>query len=130
MPQAHSYFELDKWIDKWMKSPPIIATLHSKIVGFAEFEPNGHIDCFYVHHGFQGKGIGSFLINEIEFIAQENNINRIYAEVSITAKSFFESKGFKTLKRQTLEIRGQKLTNFAMVKITLRRFALNNHSKP
>ena len=35
----------------------IIAIINNQIVGFAEFEANGHIDCFYCHPDFQGKGL-------------------------------------------------------------------------
>ena len=38
---------------------------YPQIVGFAEFEPNGHIDCFYCHHEWIGKGIISALMKEI-----------------------------------------------------------------
>ena len=80
------------WKEKLAKIKPLIATIGKQIVGFAEFEENGHIDCFYVHHQFQGKKIGSKLIEEIEKIAKQKNISKIYAEVSITAKPFFEKK--------------------------------------
>ena len=90
--------------------------VHYIIVGFAEFEPNGHIDCFYVHHEFQGKGVGSALMATIEANAATNKIHRIYSEVSITAKPFFESKGFQVVKQQKVNIRGCELTNFVMEK--------------
>ena len=80
-------------------------------MGFAEFEPNGHIDCFYVHHEFQGSGIGSALIHEIEKEAVYKSISRVYAEVSITARPFFEAKEFQVTKQQTVQIRGVELIN-------------------
>ena len=105
------------WKEKWAKLPPIIATLNDTVVGFTEFEPNGHIDCFYVHHEFQNQGVGSALITAIEMKAKSHRIYRVYAEVSITAKIFFENKGFNTVKKQLVTIRGCKLTNFVMEKI-------------
>lgn len=91
--------------------------MDNKIVGFTEFEPNGHIDCFYVHHEYQGFGIGSSLMNEIFKKANDLNLKRVFAEVSITAKPFFEAKGFKVVKQQNVAIRGVKLTNFIMENI-------------
>lgn len=41
---------------------------------------------------------------------------RIYAEVSITARPFFASKGFQVIKQQTVRIHGVELTNFVMEK--------------
>lgn len=102
------------WQEKLKKTKPFVALIGETIVGFAEFEPNGHIDCFYVHHEYQGHGVGTALMNEIDKEAKENSLARIYAEVSITAKPFFETKGFKVVKQQTVTLRGADLVNFVM----------------
>lgn len=102
------------WQEKLAKIQPFVATINDTVVGFAEFEPNGHIDCFYVHHEYQGKGIGSALMAYIFDEGKKQKIDRIYAEVSITAKPFFEAKGFKVVKEQTVNLRGVELTNFVM----------------
>jgi putative acetyltransferase len=47
--------------------------------------------------------------------AKQNHISRIFAEVSITAKPFFESKGFH-VKQQTIVRKGIELTNYIMEK--------------
>ncbi len=116
-----SSLELDDWQKKWAKIIPVVALYGDKIVGFAEFESNGHIGCFYVHHNFQGRGVGSALIFAIEIEAKKNNIHRICAEVSLTARLFFERKGFHIIKKQmecsNVMVRGCKLTNFVMEKI-------------
>lgn len=46
-----------------------------------------------------------------------HNSKRVFAEVSITAKPFFEAKGFKVVKQQIVDIKGVKLTNFIMENI-------------
>ena len=51
------------------------------IVGFVEFEPNGHIDCFYCHHKYIGCGVGSTLMESVYEIAIQKEIKRIFAEV-------------------------------------------------
>jgi len=104
------------WQEKLEKIKPYVALIDDIIVGFAEFEPTGHIDCFYVHHEFQGSGVGSALIHEIEKEAVDKSISRVYAEVSITAKPFFEAKGFHVVKQQAATIRGVELINFVMEK--------------
>ncbi len=104
------------WGEKLQKIKPFVAVIDNQVVGFAEFELNGHIDCFYVHHEFQGHGVGSALMREIEIEAREKLLGRIYAEVSITAKPFFEAKGFKVVKQQTVSLRGMELVNFVMEK--------------
>jgi GNAT superfamily N-acetyltransferase len=104
------------WKQKLEKIKPYVALINDTIVGFAEFEANGHIDCFYVHHEFQGCGVGSALMAEIEQEVMSKSLSRIYAEVSITAKPFFEQKGFKVVTQQSVTIRGVKLTNYIMEK--------------
>ncbi len=104
------------WKKKWEKLKPLVAICNNEIVGFAEFEPNGHIDCFYCHHEWIGEGVGSALMKEIEQTAHSLSLNRIYAEVSITAKPFFIAKGFSVVKKQIVEKKGIKLENFIMEK--------------
>ena len=40
----------------------------------------------------------------------------LYSEVSITARPFFERMGFKVIKHQEVEVKGQHLTNYVMKK--------------
>ena len=102
---------------KWQKLIPIVATIDNKIVGFAELESNGHIDCFYCHHEYQGCGVGSALLNEVENSARKNKLNKLFAEVSITARPFFEAKGFTVKKQQAVVFREVEFTNFLMEKL-------------
>lgn len=55
-------------------------------------------------------------MKEIEDRARKNKINKLFAEVSITARPFFEAKGFTVKKQQLVIIRGVELTNFVMEK--------------
>jgi len=111
-----SSLEVEGWQKKWSKIQPLVATVENKIVGFAEFENDGHIDCFYCHHQWTGQGVGSALMRTIEDIAKNRGIIRIFAEVSITAKPFFSSKGFYIVKEQTIVRQGIELNNFVMEK--------------
>lgn len=109
-----SSLQLTGWSKKWEKLPPWVAIINEQIVGFTEFENSGYIDCFYCHYQYQGKGIGKALMKHIKNIANDNGISRIWAEVSITAKPFFESQGFRIIKKQMVNLRGVKLVNFVM----------------
>jgi putative acetyltransferase len=110
--------ELDGWKKKWIKICPIVAVLDKEnvIVGFTELEDKGHIDCFYVHHDYQGRGVGSAMMQEVERRATMLRLPKVYAEVSITAKPFFFAKGFMVVKEQAVIIRGITLTNYIMEK--------------
>jgi putative acetyltransferase len=106
--------ETEGWAKKFPRTKPIVATVGDEIVGFAEFEPNGHIDCFYCHHEWIGKKVGSALMKEILQRAKDNHIRLIFSEVSITAKPFFEKWGFRVVTKQTIVRKDVELTNFKM----------------
>ncbi len=112
-----SSLETEGWAKKFLRTKPFIAVIESKIVGFAEFEPNGHIDCFYCHHEWIGKGVGKALIKAIFEKAREYKVDTIFSEVSITAKPFFESQGFRVIAEQTIVRKNVELTNYKMEKI-------------
>lgn len=106
----------ERWLDRFQRTKPFVATVNEKVVGFAEFERNGHIDCFYCHHDWIGKGVGSALVKVINQKAVEYGLDKIFAEVSITARPFFEGKGFKVILEQEVGRKGIKLVNFQMEK--------------
>jgi putative acetyltransferase len=108
--------QAEYWVKKLEKTNPLVAISNGTIVGFAEFEPNGHIDCFYCHHQWVGIGVGTALMNAIHEIARDQKIAKIFVEVSITALPFFEKQGFKILEKQTVFIKDIGLINFKMEK--------------
>jgi len=105
---------VEGWAKKFARTKPLVAVIEDKIVGFAEFEPNGHIDCFYCHHEWIGKGAGSALMKEILVRAKKNHIHRVFAEVSITAKPFFEKCNFVVVMEQVDYKKGIGLVNYKM----------------
>ena len=93
-----------------------VAEENNKIIGFGELEPNGHIDCFYVHYRHQGQGVGGKIYQALETKARELNLTRLFAEASITAKAFFVSQGFSVIKQQQVICRQEKFINYLMEK--------------
>ena len=84
-------------------------------MGFANWDRADHFDCLYVHKDFQGQGIASLLAGEIERRARLVT-PAIHVEASITAKPFFEKRGYLVKRAQLVERFGQKLKNFIMEK--------------
>ncbi|WP_075882698.1 GNAT family N-acetyltransferase [Candidatus Protochlamydia sp. W-9] len=66
------------WKKKFLRTNPIVAVIEDKVVGFAEFEPDGHIDYFYCHPEWIGKGVGSALMNEIFIRAKNSLLGKTY----------------------------------------------------
>ncbi len=104
------------WTENCTSNFTYVAEEESKIIGFAQLETDGHIDCFYCHKEYQRCGVGTRLYRAIEAKALELKIERLFVEVSITARAFFKSRGFAVVKEQQVACRGEKLTNFVMEK--------------
>ena len=94
---------MKEWSTRIASKNPFVAVIDEQIVGFAELEPNGHIDYFYCHKDFQRQGIGSALMKRIQEEAIKDGIESIYAKVSVTAYPFFLAKGFEvTAERENI----------------------------
>ena len=91
----------------------------SEIVGFSSITPQGYLHSMFVHKNFQGEGIATILLNEIEQYAITNGIMRITSEVSLTARPFFEKKGYIVEEEQKRKANQLSLTNFWMAKQTI-----------
>lgn len=106
----------ERWIRSFDKNFSYKAIAEAKIVGFADIDSSGLLDRLYVHKDYQGQGIASALLNKLEEEARKNDIECIETFASITAKPFFENKGFQVLFSQKVLRRGVELTNYKMVK--------------
>ncbi len=108
----------DVWQRKMNAISPFVAEIYGEIVGYADLQDDGLIDHFFCHHEHQGKSIGRHLMEQVMRVGELQGITKFYSEVSITARPFYEKFGFKVVKEQMVEIRGQKLRNFVMEKLS------------
>jgi putative acetyltransferase len=109
-------FHFRNWAAVYSSRFTYVADDGDVIVGFAELEPNGHIDCFYCHKNYQRRGVGKHLYGAIEAKAVELTLNRLFVEASITAKPFFERMGFAVVKEQEVIRRDESFINYVMEK--------------
>jgi len=104
------------WKERIDKQHFIVAEHENKITGFAALNPDGYLNSLFVHKHYQGQGIASALLEHIEEYSVQHSISEIIADVSITAKSFFEKKNYIILQQQTVNI-CIDMINFKMKKI-------------
>ncbi|MBY6951194.1 GNAT family N-acetyltransferase [Clostridium botulinum] len=119
--------QLDVWAPKeidivsWDKSLSqhysVVAEENGVIIGFGDLDATGYFDRLYVHKDYQGIGVATTIANELERYAQENHISIVTTNASITAKPFFEKRGYEVIKEQFVERNGQFLKNFIMKKV-------------
>ena len=119
----YSKEQLDVWADKdidlaaWDSSLlshySYVATMDNAIVGFGDIDKTGYLDRLFVHKDCQGQGIGTVICNRLESIVERNIIS---VHASITAKAFFEKRGYRVVREQTVTRKGISLKNYLMQK--------------
>ena len=105
--------DLTEWNNSFLEHYTIVAEDDGVIVGFGDIAENGYLDRLYVHKDCQHKGIGTAICDKLEKYV---NVSEYTVHASITAKPFFESRGFIVVKEQQVIRRGVSLTNFYMTK--------------
>lgn len=109
---ATGQVDLEKWNESLQEHFSIVAVDDEIIVGFGDIDSTGYLDRLFVHTDYQGKGIATAICNQLEQAVP----GRITTHASITAKPFFEKRGYKVIKEQKVERQGVFLTNYVMVK--------------
>lgn len=87
-----------------------------RMVGYSSMNQHGYLHSMFVHKDWQGKGIATQLLSEVERIARVFYVSEITSEVSLTAKPFFEKNGYEVVKNQKSKANKLELTNFVMRK--------------
>ena len=113
---APEEWDIERWKNKMSQINPYIAEMNGQIAGYTDLQDSGLVDHFFCQHALQGTGVGRVLKELVLKVANDKGISRLYSEVSITARPFYERMGFKVVKEQQVEMRGQVLTNFVMEK--------------
>jgi putative acetyltransferase len=111
---APKEIDIQEWSKRQENRITFVAEQEGQIVGFAELEGNGHIGCFYSHQDWQGKGVGSRLLEVLVLEAKRLRLTYLFTEASITARPFFEHHGFVLLQSQEVWRRGVKFLNYRM----------------
>lgn len=106
----------ERWLDVMKEQYILIAESEHKMVGFCTLAQGNYIDLLFVHKDYQHQGIASQLYKMIEKEALQQHQKFLTADVSKTAKSFFESRNFTIIQEQTVQVKGVDLTNFKMKK--------------
>ncbi len=110
--------DVDKWLEKMKEQYFVVAEINDKFVGFSSLAQDGYLDFMFVHKDFQGQGIATALMAEMMNKALKQKNGLIYSDVSLTAKGFFERKGFVVERQQLKKSKKEELINFRMVKNT------------
>lgn len=92
------------------------------VVGYADLQPSGYIDHFFVSGDYPAPGVGRALMQRLHAQAGTWGLQSLHADVSVTAEPFFARHGFEVMERRMPVRRGVALPNALMRKLLLRTF--------
>jgi putative acetyltransferase len=94
----------------------LVATIGGSTVGFGSLKGADHIDLLYVHPAAVGQGVATLLADALEKLAGARGAKRLTADVSDTARGFFEKRGYEAQRRNTVSVGDEWLGNTTMEK--------------
>lgn len=110
---ADKNINLENWNNSLLKNYSLVAVIDEIIVGFGDIDNTGYLDRLFVHKDYQKQGIASMLCDNLE---QNINTPKIITHASITARPFFEKRGYIIVKKQNIKRNGIIITNYIMEK--------------
>lgn len=110
---ASGRVNLAEWDKSFLEHITVVAVENDAIVGFGDIDKSGYLDRLYVHKDFQSQGIATALCDKLE---RSISVEKIFTHASVTAKGFFEHRGYKVVREQQVIRNGIYLTNFIMEK--------------
>lgn len=104
-----------RWNELFLQHHTIVAQKNNQIIGFGDIQ-GGYIDHLYVHKNNQNQGVATAILHILEQRARSSAQIKTTTHASITARPFFEKRGYSVIKEQWVERGGIQLTNFVMEK--------------
>ena len=110
---ATDKIDLEVWNKSLSEHFTVVAVENNIIVGFGDIDNSGYLDRLYVHKDYQRRGVATIICDKLE---QAVKVNKMITHASITAKPFFEQRGFKVVKEHQVVRNRIALTNYVMEK--------------
>jgi len=111
--------DMDLWAERMRTIKPFVVERQGCILGYADVQPSGYINHFFVSGTCPRQGVGRLLMQRIHQEAGALGLAELTADVSATAEPFFAHHGFAVLERRKPVRRGVELHNAFMRKMLL-----------
>ncbi|MGN0181720.1 MAG: GNAT family N-acetyltransferase [Candidatus Ornithomonoglobus sp.] len=105
--------DLSEWNKSFSAHFTVVAVKNDIIIGFGDIDESGYLDRLYVHKDYQRHGVAAAICDKLE---NAFDVNKITVHASVTAKPFFEHRGYKVIRKQEVIRKGVGLTNYIMEK--------------
>ena len=96
------HVDLEAWDRSFREHHTLVALEDGAVIGFGDIDGSGYLDRLYVHRRHQGKGVATALCDRLEQVCA----GVISTHASITAKPFFEKRGYRVIREQQVENAG------------------------
>jgi putative acetyltransferase len=113
---APAVMDAAKWQARVGPLQTFIADCEGRAGAFIAWDWTGHIDLMFTHPDFARRGLARALSVAAEEAIRQRGARRLFAEVSLAARPFFESRGFVVEREEETECRGQSIRRFIMSK--------------
>ena len=119
---ANGKVDLEAWDRSFREHITVVAVEDrgdaEQIIGFGDMDSKGYLDRLYVHKDYQRQGVATAICDELERAVKAGKYT---THASITARPFFQKRGYRVVREQQVERCGILLTNFVMEKLIEKR---------
>jgi putative acetyltransferase len=116
---AWATVDLEDWRARLAAIAVLVAEDVEGIAGFIGYSSDGYVAQLYTASRAARKRVASALYAHVEAGWRAAGVARAYAEVSLTARPFFERQGFDVVEEEEVERRGAIFRRFRMEKALL-----------
>lgn len=109
---APDFIDKKTWNKTLSEHYTFVAVKNDTIIGFGDIDDSGYLDRLYVHHDYLRQGVATLICNKLESMVDSDLT--IITHASITAKLFFEKRGYRVVNEQLVERNGVFLKNYIM----------------
>jgi putative acetyltransferase len=111
---APASIDPELWAQRLQAIRPFVVESGGVPIGYADLQPSGYIDHFFVSGPHARQGIGTRLMHHIQQTARHQRILALTSHVSLTAQPFFARFGFTIVEHRQQAIRGVVVPNALM----------------
>lgn len=112
---APADFDAGKWARRIQGITPFVAEgADGLLLGYADVQPDGYVDHFFVAGHAGGRGVGGALMRRLLERARELGVAQLSSDVSRTAQPFFARFGFELVEQRRPVVRGVEIPNALM----------------
>lgn len=110
---AGPHTDRERWDRTLQEHTSLVAEENGQIIGFGDIDATGYLDRLYVHKDWQRRGVGRALCDALESAVAAPVLT---THASVTARPFFEARGYTVERAQQVERLGVTMPNFVMKK--------------